>query len=249
MDTPDGRLQVAGTTVFLRTGTVLAWTKIVLAALFLLALLSVPLFSLVRAARWILRRGPVGPGLGLPSSLLVACLSVVTAFVLARMAILHQDALTRFGHRTLWSLALTASIWIFATSSFAALLLSVYMWNRRRIMNSLVYYHSLAVALLFVSASVYLFYYGAIGYRSWTRSTASLKSRRALPALIWSPAIGSYAAAPSPPAVGVGAPNLAFSALRSATSLSRSSAASSGCSPRYWHALSRARYGRRPAVV
>ncbi len=53
------------------------------------------------------------------------------------------------------------------------------------------------------------------------------------------PARPGYAAALSPLATGTGAPSRAFSALRSAISFPRSSSASSGCSPRYWQALSR----------
>ena len=48
-----------------------------------------------------------------------------------------------------------------------------------------------------------------------------------------------YAASLSPPATGAGAPSRAFSALRRAISLSRSSSASTGCSVMYWQALSR----------
>ena len=57
----------------------------------------------------------------------------------------------------------------------------------------------------------------------------------------------SYAASHSPLATGTGAPRRAFSALRRATSFSRSSSTNAGCSPRYWQALSRPWAMRSPA--
>ena len=47
---------------------------------------------------------------------------------------------------------------------------------------------------------------------------------------------GAYAASHASPMTGVGAPNRALSALRRATSFSRSSSTRAGCSPRYWQA-------------
>lgn len=83
------------------------------------------------------------------------------------LVIAQEDPKPRFGHMTVWSVALAAASWAFAVLSVASLLAALRAWKRRKTMNRFAYAHSLAVAVLFVVATAYFAWFGVIGYRSW----------------------------------------------------------------------------------
>jgi len=168
LDTPDGRLFVSFDTVFEKISAVQACTMIALAGLCLLAMASIPLFALVWGMRWLFRRMRGVPLLHVRVLPLLAWLSAVAAGLLVPNLLLPQeDATNRFGHLTGWSLALAGATWAFAALSLASLAAALRAWPRRRAMNRLAYYHSLAAAALLVMATAYLAWHGVIGYRSW----------------------------------------------------------------------------------
>jgi CubicO group peptidase (beta-lactamase class C family) len=168
MDTPDGRLHVWFESVYLRISAVQAWAQIALTGLVLFALLSVPLFALVWGARWIFRRPRGVPALHLRVLPLLAWSSGLGAALLVPdLVIAHDNSAASFGRPTVWSVGLTLAILAFAVFSCASLLAALRAWRRRKTMNALAYYHSLAVAVAFVVATLYLGWYGVIGYRSW----------------------------------------------------------------------------------
>jgi hypothetical protein len=169
MDTPDGRLYVAWDEVFIRISTLQAWARIALAVLCALALLSVPLFALVWGPRWIFRRMGSAPMLHVRVLPLLAWLSGVAGLLLSPgLLIPQEDAMARFGHLTAWSVALAATTWALALLGVASLVAALRAWKRRRAMNRLAYYHSLAVAVVLVIATAYLAWHGVIGHRTWT---------------------------------------------------------------------------------
>jgi CubicO group peptidase (beta-lactamase class C family) len=168
MSTPDGRMAVTNRVVFMKIGTFQAWATIVAAVLFLLAIASVPLFASVWGIRWIFRRMRGVPMLHVRVLPLLAWLSVVAALALAQQAQSPaDDTVMRFSHATVWSVAIQLSTLAFAMASTASLLACLRAWKRRKEMNAVAYYHSFAVAIMFVIATLYLARFGVIGYRTW----------------------------------------------------------------------------------
>jgi hypothetical protein len=99
---------------------------------------------------------------------LLACLSVVAGLLLSPGLLSPQeDATARFGHMTVWSVALAAATWAFALFSVASLVAALRAWKHRRAMNRFAYHHSLVVAVLLVIATAYAAWHGVIGFRSW----------------------------------------------------------------------------------
>jgi hypothetical protein len=99
---------------------------------------------------------------------LLAWLSVVAALALAQQAQNPtDDTVIRFSHATVWSVAIQLSTLAFALASTASLLACLRAWKRRKEMNAFAYYHSFAVAIVFVIATLYLARFGVIGYRTW----------------------------------------------------------------------------------
>jgi hypothetical protein len=168
MDTPDGRLYVSVDSVFVKIATAQAWAQLALTVLLAVAILTVPLFALVWGARWIARRMRGVPMLHVRVLPLLAWLSGVAGLLLVPdLIIAQEDWKPRFGHLTVWSVALAAASWAFAVLSVASLVAALRAWTRRRAMNRFAYAHSLAVAVLFVVAAAYFAWHGVIGYRSW----------------------------------------------------------------------------------
>jgi CubicO group peptidase (beta-lactamase class C family) len=168
MDTPDGRIYTGSQVTLVKISAVQAWAQIVLTILVLLALVSVPLFALVWGVRWILRRKRAVPMLHVRALPLCAWLSFAGGTLIAPDVLFFQeDAVVRFGRLTAWSVALAAASWAFAAFSVASLVAALRAWKRRKAMNPFAYHHSLAVAVLFVVAVVYLAWWGIIGYRAW----------------------------------------------------------------------------------
>ena len=99
---------------------------------------------------------------------LLAWLSVVAALGLAWEAQSPKDdTMMKFSHATVWSVAIQLSTLAFAIASPASLLACLCAWKRRKEMNAFAYYHSFAVAIVFVIATLYLARFGVIGYRTW----------------------------------------------------------------------------------
>ena len=168
MDTPDGRLYAGSELALVKISAVQAWAQIVLTILVLLALVSVPLFALVWGVRWILRRTGAVPMLHVRALPLCAWLSFAGGTLVAPGVVFFQeDAAVTFGRMTAWSIALAAAGWAFAAFSVASLVAALRAWKRRKTMNPFAYHYSLAVAVLFVVAVVYLAWGGVIGYRGW----------------------------------------------------------------------------------
>jgi CubicO group peptidase (beta-lactamase class C family) len=168
MDTPDGRLYTGSELTFVKISTVQVWALIVLTILVGLALVSVPLFALVWGVRWIFRRMRAVTMLHVRVLPLCAWLSGVGGLLLAPDLLLHQEnALARFGRITAWSVALAVASGGTAALSVASLVAALRAWRHRKTMNPFAYHHSLAVAVLFVVAVVYLAWWGVIPYVSW----------------------------------------------------------------------------------
>ncbi len=163
MDTPDGRMVAGSDMVFIRISALTAWTEIVVLYLFLATLVTVPLFSLVWGFRWIFRRMRGVPNLQVRLWPLLTELAL--AGIIAILMLSGDDLIELIGRRTLWSMGLTAGTWLFAACSVIGL------WTAlradRRGMNRWAYAHSLGASLVFVVVSLYLAYWGVIGYRSW----------------------------------------------------------------------------------
>jgi CubicO group peptidase (beta-lactamase class C family) len=166
MNTPEGRVLVragVGGSVFAKVSFIRAWLQLIVTGLFVLALVTVPLFALVWGPRWIFRRLRGVPSLHVRVLPLLAWLSL--AALLLDWRLCENDFLMKIAHRTVWSMAVTATTSTFAVFSFASLWAAVRA--RRQKMNRWIYYHSLAVAVVFVIATLYLARFGVIGYRSW----------------------------------------------------------------------------------
>jgi CubicO group peptidase (beta-lactamase class C family) len=173
LNAPEGRAIVWGDSFFARISAARAWAEIVLTALFLAALVSVPLVALGGGLRWILRRRPranlVPAALAARVVPLLAWLAIAAAALLVREGARWdgETARARIGHATPWSVGLAAATWAFAVASFAALLAAAWRWRRHNQGHRFVLYHDLVVAIVFVVATLYLGWHGSIGYRSW----------------------------------------------------------------------------------
>ncbi len=163
MDTDDGRLLVATMTTAVKVSPAVAWIRIVLTALFVLAVITVPLFALVWGIRWLFRGMRGVPNLHVRALPLLAVLTL--GALVGILMISEEDFLTRFGNRTLWSMSLTALTYAFAATSLASLWAAVRA--NRPGMNRWAYFHSLAASVILVIATLYMAWWGVIGYRSW----------------------------------------------------------------------------------
>ena len=163
MDTPGGRLAVSSPVVLERLSAANAWTRLILLALFALALVSVPLYALVWGSRWLFRRMKGVPGLRVRLLPLLAWAAM--AVTILDLMLSPEDFNQAFGRRTLWSMALTGSTWAFAILSLASLWTA--LGAPRQGMNRWAYWHSLGVALVFSIVAAYLAWSGFIGWRSW----------------------------------------------------------------------------------
>ncbi|PZO08953.1 MAG: hypothetical protein DCF27_06880 [Lysobacteraceae bacterium] len=163
MDSADGRLMQSSSITNAKVSPALAWLQIVSVYLFLLALISVPVFALVWGPRWMLRRMRGVPNLHVRVLPLLAVLSLGAVALI--FGLVGEDVITRFGHLTPWSMGLTLATYAFAVLSFASLWAA--LRADRRGMNRFAYFHSLGVSVIFILATLYLGYWGTIGIRTW----------------------------------------------------------------------------------
>lgn len=163
MTTPEGRFVADSGLTFARISAWRAWTEIVVLYLFLATLATVPLFALVWGFRWIFRRMRGVPNLQVRVWPLVT--ELVLFATIGIFMLIGDDAIMILGHRTGWSMAITACTWIFAASSAMGL------WSalraKRQGMNRWAYFHSLGAAIVFAIVTLYLASWGVIGFRSW----------------------------------------------------------------------------------
>jgi CubicO group peptidase (beta-lactamase class C family) len=163
METEAGRIfQTSGGTMR-KISALRAWTGIVLTTLFVVAVVSVPLFALVWGTRWGFRRMKEVPNLHARVLPLLAVLSLGAFIGIIMLG--GDDLIARLGHRTWWSMGLTASTWAFAAFSVASLLASIRV--DRRGMNRWAYTHTLLTSILLSLATLYLAFFGIIGLRTW----------------------------------------------------------------------------------
>ena len=163
METEAGRIfQTSGGTMR-KISALRAWTGIVLTTLFVVAVVSVPLFALVWGTRWAFRRMKEVPNLHVRVLPLLAVLSLGAFIGIIMLG--GDNLIARLGHRTWWSMGLTASTWAFAAFSVASLLASIRV--DRRGMNRWAYTHSLLTSILLSLATLYLACFGIIGLRTW----------------------------------------------------------------------------------
>lgn len=163
LDTPEGRVVADAGMMFGRIGAFRAWATVLIAALFLFALVTVPLFALVWGVRWAFRRMRGVPGLQVRVLPLLAWLCL--AGVVVDFGLSADQFMERFGQRTLWSMGVTVGTVAFALLSLGSLVAA--LQAPRRGMNRWAYGHSLLVAAVFTFVTAYLVWNGIIGFRSW----------------------------------------------------------------------------------
>jgi CubicO group peptidase (beta-lactamase class C family) len=138
----------------------LAWTQIVLTALSLILMISAPLFALVWIPRKLLGRMK---GVRHVGARVWPLLAVVT-FAIPVWLYIEADFMT-LGARTPSAMAFTACTVLFAVFSLASLV-SILRVPRREV-NLGAYLHTLLCAAALSMVTVYLFYWGVIGVRTW----------------------------------------------------------------------------------
>lgn len=163
MPSEDGLLvQTTGTTA-VRVSALLVWTEIVLVVLSALAMLSVVLFALIWVPCLLLRKLRGVKYLSVRVLPLLAVLCLVGGVTL--FAVSGDDFLERFGNPTPYSVGFTVFSIAFAVLSLLGLFAAVRA--DRREMKAGVYWHSLISSLLLSIATIYLMYWGVIGFRTW----------------------------------------------------------------------------------
>ncbi|MFI5181106.1 MAG: serine hydrolase [Thermoanaerobaculia bacterium] len=163
IDTEDGLVAQASLSTGRRIGTPRALLSIGVTVLFLAALVSVPLFALVWGVRWLFGRLRGVPNLHLRVLPLLAVLSLAGAVLTIFLSV--DDAIARFGARTIWSMsfvALMAGYGLLSPASLLAVLLA-----RRQGMNRGAWLHALFVSVLLVIGALYLGWWGVIGWLPW----------------------------------------------------------------------------------
>jgi CubicO group peptidase (beta-lactamase class C family) len=147
---------------FHRAWTPAVWAELVVAALFVAGAASTVLFALVWIPRWLL-----GKLAGVPRRSVRVWPLLATVALLLWVAVLMlglEDAIDVFGHPTVraWTL--------FGTSLLFPLLALVGLFKARGAVgiNRFVRWHALAVSAVFVVVSVYLAWFGVVGWRSWS---------------------------------------------------------------------------------
>jgi hypothetical protein len=146
-----------------RIPTALVWVELTVIISFLLAMLSSLVFALVWAPRKLFGRMKT-----------VECLSVRVLPVLASLFFMatayslvsaQAEVFGRLGRITPWSLAVFALGLAFALC--AALGLALALRFRKRAIHRFVWWHSFSASLLFAVVTLYLAYWGYIGWRTW----------------------------------------------------------------------------------
>jgi CubicO group peptidase (beta-lactamase class C family) len=134
-----------------------------IAALFLAITAATLLFALVWVPRRFWGRLRGAPRLGVRGWPLAAALAIVAILVLSGAS--RDDAITRFGGPTVWSLGVMLGTCIFPLASVAGLVVAL----RAPIeaVGERVRYYAITAGVLNVLASVYLAVWGVIGWRTW----------------------------------------------------------------------------------
>ncbi len=142
-----------------------AWEPWLEVSVIVLALV-LPLSSLAFALVWLPRKI-----FGYMRS--VECISMRVMPLLATLSCLcaqlfllpSGDAIERFGRITPWSLGVYVATLAFAVFALLGLALALHFRNRQ--INRWVWWHSFAVSLVLTVVTLYLSYWGVIGWRTW----------------------------------------------------------------------------------
>ena len=160
--TDEGRFIETNYTTWRHIPTLLAWTEIGLTALLVLALASVLLYApfwLIASMRRKWRK---------PAELWIKLFPLVTLAGYAALPVIQmsagENAITRFGTATVWSVGLCVASWVIGLAPVAA---AVALWRAHGTARRWVWrYCAWVVAMLLIGAG-YLAYWGAVGIRIW----------------------------------------------------------------------------------
>jgi len=146
-----------------RVPAALVWLELLLTVLVLLAFLSTLFFALVWIPRFLFKRMRSVRHLSMRVWPLLSALCLIAAVIF--IVLTGEDAISRMGNPTVYSLGFMACTWALAVTT----LLSLIAAGRaeRSEMKAVVYWHSWACSVLFAVMTVYLAYWGMVGYRSW----------------------------------------------------------------------------------
>ncbi|MDH4350763.1 MAG: hypothetical protein OEW56_06420, partial [Gemmatimonadota bacterium] len=145
-----------------RAWTPVVWLELGAVALFLLALGTTVLFALVWIPRWLFKRLQGVPKRHVRVWPLIAILALAT-FV-GVVAITLENVIPALGRPTPWAWTAMVATIVFPLTSLIGLLSA---WRAREI-NRLVRWHALFASAVFVCVSVYLAWFGMVGWRSWS---------------------------------------------------------------------------------
>jgi CubicO group peptidase (beta-lactamase class C family) len=147
-----------------RIPTWLVFTEAVLAAWFLLAVLSILLY----APFWIFgglikkRRRPAERAMRLWP--LIAAFSLLAFALLLTLSV--SDMITRLGNLTVWSFGLFLTSLLFGLASLASAL--ALWWARKQQIRKTVRWYSIVATTALLIATAYLAWWGVIGIRTWS---------------------------------------------------------------------------------
>jgi hypothetical protein len=129
-------------------------------------MLSAVVFALIWVPRKLLGRlrGVKHLSVRLLPLLAVFCLAGGVALV--SLSVSGNEIITRFGHKTVWSLTFYLLTWLFALTAVAGLIQAVRA--RHWEVNRGVRLHALLVSLANTIVLLYLGYWGLIGLRTWS---------------------------------------------------------------------------------
>jgi hypothetical protein len=148
---------------YVRTATPVVWLELATACAFLLASIGTVLFALVWIPRRFLGRLRGAPHLWVRGWPLIAASSLLMAVGLFLVS--ADDAITRFGAPTVWSVGFFLCTLCFPVASVAGFVLV------RRVppveLSRAVRIYALVASGLNVIASAYLAWWGMLGWRSW----------------------------------------------------------------------------------
>jgi len=166
-DTPDGRPDAIERMGYLlpaeyhRAWTLAVWTEVAVTILAVAAMIATALFALIWIPRWLFGKLAGVPKRHVRVWPLLATLSVA-AFV-GVVAISAEDVIAVLGHPTAWAWTITIATVVFPVSALVGL---VTAWRAREI-NLIVRWQALFASAVFVIVSIYLAWFGMIGWRSW----------------------------------------------------------------------------------
>jgi len=144
-----------------RAWTLAVWTEVAVTILAVAAMIATALFALIWIPRWLFGKLAGVPKRHVRVWPLLATLSVA-AFV-GVVAISAEDVIAVLGHPTAWAWTITIATVVFPVSALVGL---VTAWRAREI-NLIVRWQALFASAVFVIVSIYLAWFGMIGWRSW----------------------------------------------------------------------------------